>query len=195
MDAYLELIDLPTVRQAGSLGSVLLEMRRARGFTQDQLIERCGHTLSKSYLSQIESGRSRKNSVEPIRPSVVILDALAEALGASKNELRRLARHPQVEDEFSRDDIADEFAHIFARYKQLSSRGRGFVRKQVSAVIDLLVEIEASGETQVELSPNESTGDVDVATQTIHYLSPDPRSAVLLENVRRPNRRKGDKGK
>lgn len=171
MDICLEVLNMSSVvtQKSELFGDVLLQARIARGFTQDQLVLRCGNILSKSYLSQLENNKTRKKDGKPVRPDEAIVDALAEALGASKNEFRKLTDNMPIADESSRDDIADEFTFMLARYRQLPESSRSFIKTHLNNTIDFVIETEKIGQRPRPADKN-PPDDIDSAKQTINIM-------------------------
>lgn len=181
MNICLEVLNMPDTKQAEHFGSILKSKRLARGLTQDQLVERCGNLLSKSYLSLLEKGRTRKKDGMPVKPAPAIVDALAEALGESKNEFRQLTGNLPVDAGLSRDQVGDEFTFSLERFRKLSDRGQRFAREQIKSTIDFLLEVEGEPGS----AGNDPTLDRSAANDEVSRLP-----EISLEDAKRHSEKK-----
>ncbi|WP_375086454.1 helix-turn-helix domain-containing protein [Microbacterium sp. LS_15] len=70
-------------KKAKQLGSVLQDLRHARGLSQESLAYQAG--ITKNQLQLIEAGRStgRKGEAGPSNPRMATLSGLADVLGTS----------------------------------------------------------------------------------------------------------------
>ena len=182
---------MTAVKQDELFGSVLLKARVERGFTQDQLVERCGNVLSKSYLSYLERGD--KNN-----PSPDISDALADALGEARNRFRALAGLPLLDDE-TRDELADRFAYALEMYKSLSPGMRELAEKHIKQTMDIFVEADKQprGTGRASEKRSDTQSDTSVASQTVNVMPLEDiptMSQDQIEDLRRKARKENRRG-
>jgi transcriptional regulator with XRE-family HTH domain len=102
----------PGATAGAALGRWIRKTRIDQGITQRALADRSG--LSRSYLCDIERGRGSQ-------PSVVTLDKLSVALGATREELMRAAGMLDAAPEMRGNE--DE-RRLLAIYRDLSEAGR-----------------------------------------------------------------------
>ena len=84
-----------TMSNAGTqenFGAWLRQVRRSRDLTLEELASRSG--VSTSYLSELERNYRAKRTGTPMQPSTDVVDALADALGVSREEARTKAYLP-----------------------------------------------------------------------------------------------------
>ena len=157
--------------QSEAFGTVLSRKREAIGWSQGQLADRCG--VTRSYISQLESVRKLKDGVTPQKPSKEISDALAEALGESKDYFRRLNGYPTLEEDDVENFIASEFASALNRYRLLGSSSREFIQTQVRMWIDHLLEREGLEKA------------TDGSVQKIQHKDPKSLPGITLAEAKR----------
>ena len=80
--------------QANVLGTVLADLRRAKGLSLREVQEATGNSVSNAYLSQLENQKIKK-------PSPIVLRRLAEVYGAPYETLMEKAGYlaPSSEDQ------------------------------------------------------------------------------------------------
>lgn len=98
------------------LGSKIRNLRKARGYTLEQLAERAGS--SKSYVWELENKA-------PPRPSAEKLTSIATALGVTINYLL------DETDTVTVEDAADDA--FYRKYKSLDETDRARLRKMIDA--------------------------------------------------------------
>ena len=118
------------------------ERENGRPFkTQKQVAKKVG--ISEVHYSRIENGKSTR------RDTVI---AIAEAISTDAAEA--LKRAGFETGEFTRSDerALGELSHHLPRFQRLSQRSQQFVNKQLSSVIEFLLETEAEKAQIVESS-------------------------------------------
>ncbi len=115
----------PGASKVGSrLGEWIRTARAGHGVSQRLLAERA--ELSRSYLSEIERGKS-------VRPSLGTLDKLAFALGASRVELMRAAGYIEAGNGTGPDTAE---LQLVALYRNMTPTGRATVARFARFVHD-----------------------------------------------------------
>lgn len=123
------------------VGLWIKERRKAKGYTLDVVVDRMGGLCTKSFLNQLEVNKYPQKDGSPMQPAPEILDALADALGLARNEVRDMFGYPAQHDELSYDETLEEFTHAVSRYKRLGPRERAFFRLHANQLIDFLIEV------------------------------------------------------
>lgn len=123
------------------VGLWIKERRKAKGYTLDTVVDRMGGACSKSFLNQLEVNKYPQKDGSPMQPAPEIVDALADALSVSRNEMRDNFGYPPVTDELTHDEVLEEFTHAVSRYKRLGSRERVFFRLHANQLLDFLIEV------------------------------------------------------
>jgi transcriptional regulator with XRE-family HTH domain len=189
---------METVKGTSLFGAVLREKRKAKEWSQDTLVERSGHVCSKSFISQLETNKYVSDSGEPMRPNVEIVNALAEALGESKNEFRRLAGHPPLDSEISADEATMRFTYALHNFKRLSQKGQEFAERHINETIDFAIAMENPDNTEPGFFIDNTGGkneEVLPNGQTIRYYPIADLPSATLEEVKGISREKSKKPK
>jgi transcriptional regulator with XRE-family HTH domain len=97
---------------ANGLAAWIKENRAAQELSQRDLAQRA--TISRSYLCDIEHGRGAQ-------PSIVVLEKLASALGATSAEILRASGI--LRDDDAVEDHSDEY-RLLAVFRDLSEEGQ-----------------------------------------------------------------------
>jgi transcriptional regulator with XRE-family HTH domain len=188
MNFCLEISNTASTGRAATFGDWVLEKRTAQNWTQNELLTRAGNIITKSYLSQLENNRSNRKSGAPIRPSMDKVDAIADALGASVNEARRLAGYPPSESEMLRDEVAERFTFALAKYRQLTSESQDFVDEQIEKTLDFAIGLQ-----KLWVRRDGPPGKPD---QEVHFITDEElekMSVITRDDLRR--KYEGKKGK
>ena len=162
--------------QIEAFGLVMMRKREALGYSQKYLAERSG--VTRSYISQLEAGRTLKDGETQQKPSKEISDALADALGESRDYFRKLNGHPTLNEESIDDIISVEFASALTRYRLLDEAERDFLQRQNRSTIDFLL-------TRKGIDP-----DGPITGQRILQQDPKTVAAITLEEAKRRGKKK-----
>lgn len=162
--------------QTEPFGFIVQRKRESMGLNQSELARLAG--VSRSYISQLESIRKLKDGSTPQSPSEEISDALAEALGESKDYFRRLNGHPVSDDEGLEDPVFAELTSSLVRFRLLDDDDREFVLRQAKTTVEFL--LEKTGAEPEKKSP------------PAKILHKDPRSipGITLEEAKRRSKKK-----
>ena len=173
----------PKVGQVMTFANALKSARKERGLTQRQLVERCSKLLTESYISQLENGKRHENG-ELIRPSRDVVDALADALRKARTEFRDLTGYSAEGRESSVDDIATEFGHMLAKYKQVPEGRRSHIKTIVDAAIELALDDSVTRTVKAKIIGTSK----DERKQTIKYSEPGDIPSISIEEAKKLSR-------
>lgn len=125
-----------------TFGTRLRELRNEKGLSQQGLADRCYGEVTKSNISRLEN-----NPVQ--RPTLAVVEVLTRVLDWPIDEARQLAGYSPLEIDWSLV-TASELVYVLEKYPQLSEESRQFVKEQISAVIEFLLEMEERGNSDTE---------------------------------------------
>lgn len=139
---------MPQTKTTRTFAEFLSSARKDAGLTQLELanaVTDLGQPITDSRISQLEKAVVRRRGGAPTRPSIELVDALCEALGADKNEARTILNYPSVEDE-DRDADLDGFAFELRAYQQLTPSDKKFIRDQLRRWVRFCLDIRKETE-------------------------------------------------
>lgn len=117
-----------------TLGEIIKEYRRQHDMTMDGFAELSG--ISKGYISMLEKNQ-RSNSKKPIAPSLKVIKAVADAIGADFNTLfASLDGNVSLSgaEDFS-TVIPDQAKRILAYAEQLNHDGLKLVENYIELLL------------------------------------------------------------
>jgi transcriptional regulator with XRE-family HTH domain len=118
-------------------GIRLRELRQEKGLSQQGLADRCYGEVTKSNISRLETNHEQK-------PTLAVVEVLTRVLDWPVDEARQLAGYSPLEIDWSRV-TASELVYVLEKYPLLSAESRQFVKEQISAIIEFLLEMEERG--------------------------------------------------
>lgn len=120
-----------------TFGTRLRELRNEKGLSQQGLADRCYGEVTKSNISRLENNPEQK-------PTLAVVEVFSRVLDWPIDEARQLAGYSPLEIDWSHV-TASELVYVLEKYPQLSAESRSFVKEQISAVIEFLLEMEERG--------------------------------------------------
>lgn len=120
-----------------TFGNRLRELRQGKGLSQQGLADRCYGEVTKSNISRLETNHEQ-------RPTLGVLEVLTRVLDWPVDEARQLAGYSPLKIDWSLV-TANELVYVLEKYPLLSAESRQFVKEQISAVIEFLLEMEERG--------------------------------------------------
>lgn len=128
-------------------GTRLREFRKEKGFSQQELADRCYGEVTKSNISRLETHPGQ-------RPTPAVVEVLSRALDWPIDEARQMAGYAPEEIDWSAVTTS-ELVYVLEKYPELSQTSRNFVREQIGDLIGYLLEMEKDPgiEEQIRTTP------------------------------------------
>ena len=140
-----------TPKMVNEFGLWVKKKRKELRLSQRELADKTGNVCTHAYISQLETNAYFGKKGNPMQPSEEISDAVADALGESRNEARKLAGLPMLDEEMRIDETVKEFSYSIAKYKQLSVEAKELAKRHISEIIDFLGDAQSFAEATFEV--------------------------------------------
>lgn len=143
------------------LGDWIRINRESRGWSLRYLAKQMGSICDASYISLIENNKSVSKTGRPIRPSEKIVDALADAFGALRAEVRNMVGYAPDNKSELFIPIDHEFAQLLVSSREWSEENRYEAYENAKMIFRRYQEKEDRMKLNSEepgLSANELTG-------------------------------------
>lgn len=147
--------------------------------------------VSGTYIGNLIRDFSPNSKTGKIRASEEVVEKLAQLFSCDLDEVRDYAGYSPTSPENLQLYLAAEFPYLKDRYPKLSEKGKEFIKRQVEAILDNLLEYESDADdTGVANSPLEERK----GAALVVALRPDqigtfekhatPENTISLEEVR-----------
>ncbi len=151
MSNWLLMPTMATIENGETLGAWLRAKRRDKGLSITELLVRMGNIVTKATISLIETDKMVRRDGRLSRIDKDLIDAWADALGESRNKLRKKFDYSEKDDEMLGDEVLEEFTYSLARYRRLPESMRPFFVTGVNQLADFLIDIDATNKRESKL--------------------------------------------
>lgn len=105
-----------------SFGDELKQRRKRKGLTQEALVKAAKDVCTAGYISNLERNQDIGKKGQPTRPSVEIVDALADVLDWPRDQARLAAGHAPGDAPSRNGYDESEFALYASKLKKLTAQ-------------------------------------------------------------------------